>query len=304
MRYDIAVIGGGPAGYTAALYASRAGRTVVLFEKGSAGGQMGVTSTIENYPGYESVDGFTLAVKMEAQARAAGAEIVSAEVTGMTDGEQKTVRTTAGEYEAGAVIIATGARPRKLGVAGEAEYTGRGVSYCATCDGGFFRKKTVVVCGGGETALEDAAYLSNICENVIIVHRRDEFRASKYSVDKIKAKSNVTLKLGAVVSEVIGDGRRVCGVRLIYTDGREETVDTSGVFIAVGRVPETDVFDGLVERDGGGYIVAGEDTKTSCGGIFAAGDVRTKALRQIVTAASDGAVAARSAEEWLGNIRK
>ena len=299
-HYDVAIIGGGPAGYTAAIYACRAGRSTVLFEKASPGGQMGVTSTIENYPGFETVDGFELAMRMQAQAKKTGAVLVSDEiVSAELDGKTKTLSTRKGEiYSAGAVIIASGARPRLLGVSGEKEYTGRGVSYCATCDGMFYRKKTVVVNGGGNTALEDAVYLSNVCEKVIIVHRRDGFRASHSEVAKAEAKPNIEFKLNATVEEIVGDGARVNGVRIRCTDGREETIDCSGVFVAIGRDPETEMFAGKLELDGG-YIAAGEDCRTSVGGVFAAGDVRTKQLRQIVTAAADGASAARSADEWL-----
>ena len=298
--YDIAIIGGGPAGYTAAIYARRSGRSVVLIEKSSPGGQMGITSVIENYPGFESVDGFELAMRMQSQAEKLGTAIVSGDVTAVSlDGLVKTVTATSGEYKTKAVIIATGAKPRLLGVKGEKEFTGRGVSYCATCDGMFYRKKTVVVFGGGNTALEDAVYLSNICEKVIVVHRRDKFRATKYEVSLAEAKANVEFRLGAVAEEIIGTDGRVSGVSLSYADGRKESIDCSGVFIAIGRVPDTGMFDGQLELDPDGYVAAGEDCKTSIAGVYAAGDVRTKALRQIVTAASDGANAARSADEWL-----
>ena len=298
-KYDVAIIGGGPAGYTAAIYAQRAGRRVVLFEKGSPGGQMGITSEIENYPGFESIDGFTLAMKMREQAKKTGTEIISSGVvSAKLSGSEKKILTGKEEFTARSVIIATGAKPKLLGVSGEREYTGKGVSYCATCDGMFFKKKVVVVNGGGETAIEDALYLANICEKVIVVHRRDKFRASKYAVDKVESRENIEFRLNATVREITGDGVRVSGVRIVYTDGKEETVDAAGIFVAIGREADTEIFAEQVETDGG-YIVAGEDCRTSVGGVFAAGDVRTKKLRQIVTAASDGAIAARSADEWL-----
>lgn len=304
-RYDVAVIGGGPAGYTAALYSSRAGRSTVLFEKGSPGGQMGITSVIENYPGFESVDGFTLAVNMQNQAKNAGAVILNETVISVSLTEKtKTVVSSGGEYEADAVIIATGAKPRLLGVTGEKEYTGHGVSYCATCDGMFFRKKQVAVCGGGETALEDALYLSNICEKVTVIHRREGFRATRHTVEKCKGKENIEFVLNATVSEITGDGGRVSGVKITYTDGKSGTLPCSAVFVAIGRVPETELFTGQITADESGYIIAGEDCMTNIGGVFAAGDVRTKSLRQIVTAASDGAMAAKSAEEWINEIKQ
>ncbi len=299
-EYDITVVGGGPAGFTAALYSARAGRTVLLIEKGAPGGQMGITSLIENYPGVEPTDGFSLAVKMEEQAKRAGAEILHGEVTALSlDGTAKTVTVGEKTVKTRAVIVATGAKPRLLGVGGEKEYTSRGVSYCATCDGMFFRKKSVVVCGGGETAFEDALYLSNICEKVTLVHRRDSFRASEYTVGQAKKKDNIVFVTSATVSEIVGEGGRVNGVKISYSDGREESLPCAGVFVAVGRVPETALFVGQLDCDGGGYIIAGEDCLTSAYGVFAAGDVRTKSVRQIVTAAADGAVAAHSAEEYL-----
>ena len=303
-KYDIAIIGGGPAGYTAAIYASRAGRKTVLIEKGSPGGQMGITSVIENYPGFETVDGFELAMRMQEQAKKTGAELITAEVTEAFLGTTpKRLVTTAGTICADAVIIATGARPRLLGADGEREYTGRGVSYCATCDGMFFRRKTVIVNGGGNTALEDALYLSNICEKVIVVHRREGFRASRHEIEKARAKDNIEFRLNAVIEAIRGDGTRVTGAALRYTDGKSEEIGCAGVFIAIGRVPGTELYEGQLATDDGGYIAAGEDCRTSVDGVFAAGDVRTKKLRQIVTAASDGAAAAEEADSWLDEKR-
>lgn len=301
-NYDIAIIGGGPAGYTAAIYAGRAGHSSVVLEKNGPGGQMAVTSSIENYPGFDIVDGFELAYKMKSQAEAFGAVSVIGEVTRASlDGEEKVLTTSTGEeISARAVIVATGASPRPLGVPGEEEYKGRGVSYCATCDGMFFRKKTVAVVGGGDTAFEDALYLSNICEKVYVIHRRDKFRAAQRNVEKAKAKENVEFVLNAVPVEIAGEDGKVCGIKIRDTaSGEEKTLDCAGVFVAVGRAPDTAVFEGLLELDKSGYIVADESCKTSVPGVFVAGDVRTKDLRQIVTACADGAMAVHSAEEWL-----
>lgn len=301
-KYDIAIIGGGPAGYTAAIYAGRAGYTSVVIEKAGPGGQMAVTSAVENYPGFEMVDGFELAYKMKAQAEAFGAHSLTGEVTSVSlDGKEKTLVTSGGEeISSRAVIVATGASPRALAVPGEEEYKGRGVSYCATCDGMFFRKKVVAVVGGGDTAFEDALYLSNICEKVYVIHRRDSFRAAQRNVEKARLRDNIEFILNAVPVEITGDGNRVGGIKLRDTvSGEERVIECAGVFVAVGRVPDTAIFDGKLLLDGG-YVVAGEDCKTSVAGVFAAGDVRTKSLRQIVTACADGAMAVHSAEEWLG----
>ncbi len=303
-KFDIAIIGGGPAGFTAALYGCRAGFTTIVFEKASHGGQMGITSEIENYPGFAHVDGFELAMKMMDHAKGLGAVIKSQEVISVdVSGRRKTVKTNRGEYDVGAVIIAGGAKPRLLGVPGEEQYKGKGVSYCATCDGMFFRGKTVVVNGGGDTAFEDAVYLSNVCEKVYLVHRRDSFRASAASIKRAEAKGNIEFIKSSVVEEILGDGMKVSGVKLknVKTD-EITTVDCAGIFVAVGRVPDTEIYSDKLELDGGGYIVADETCRTNVPGVFAAGDVRTKPLRQIVTACADGATAVKFAEEWLAEI--
>lgn len=299
-QYDIIIIGSGPAGYTAAIYAGRAGYTSAVFEKMSPGGQMGITSSIENYPGYTEIDGFSLTEKMMKQAKKFGAvikheEVVSAEL----GGEIKLVKTKKEEYSARAVIIATGARPRYLSVPGEREFTGRGVSYCASCDGMFYKGKTVIVNGGGDTAIEDAMYLSNICEKVIIIHRRSEFRASQHGVNKAREKDNIEFVMDSVVEEIMGQSCvESVKIKNVVT-GEECSVPCAGIFIAIGRIPETELFGDQIETDKNGYIVAGEDCKTSLDGVYAVGDVRTKALRQIVTACADGANAVKSAEELL-----
>ncbi len=298
--YDIAIIGSGPAGYTAAIYSGRAGYTSVIFEKFSPGGQMGITSNIENYPGFASVDGFTLDQAMSKQAKSFGAVVKSEEIIDVDlDGKVKILKTKRNEYKARAVIVATGAKPRKLGLTGEEELTGRGVSYCATCDGMFYKDKTVVVAGGGDTALEDALYLSNICSKVIVVHRRDQFRAARHSVRKAEEKDNIDFRLCANVTEIFGE-KKFEGVKITFTDGRKERIEAAGLFVAVGRIPDSAMFRGKLELDENGYIKAGENCKTSVEGVFAAGDVRTKRLRQIVTACADGACAVNAAEEILG----
>lgn len=299
--YDIGIIGGGPAGYTAALYAGRGGYTSVVIEKDIPGGQMAVTSTVENYPGFKTVDGYDLAEKMKEQAHGFGCVSISDEAVGVElHGKRKKIILTGEEIEVGAVVIATGAKPRLLGVPGEKEYAGRGVSYCATCDGMFFRNKTVAVLGGGDTAFEDAMYLSNICEKVYIVHRRDSFRAASRTVEKAKEKSNIEFVLNKNVKEIAGEGGMVDHVVLLdKNSGETETIKCSGVFVAIGRDPDTALFKDKVELDNNGYIIADETCKTSVEGVYAAGDVRTKVLRQIVTACADGACAIRAAEEWL-----
>lgn len=300
--YDIAIIGGGPCGYTAALYAGRAGYTAVVIERAAPGGQMAITSNIENYPGFDPVGGFELAEKMMSGAERFGATSVFGEVTSVSlEGETKTLTLDDGTVIISrAVIIATGASPRRLNVAGENEYEGRGVSYCATCDGMFFRGRTVVVAGGGDTAFEDALYLSNLCERVYIVHRRDEFRAAASYVKKAEEKENIEFVLNAKIDEILGENGKVSA--LSYTDkvsGEAHTLPCSAVFVAVGRTPDTALFENKLALDKSGYIIADETCKTSADGVYAAGDVRTKPLRQIVTACADGAYAVHSAGEWL-----
>ncbi len=307
--YDIAIIGGGPAGYTAALYSGRAGYTAVVIEKMAPGGQMAITSNVENYPGFEAVSGFELAEKMMAGAERFGAESVFGEVTAVRlAGEAKRIAIDGADIdtfddnvmEARAVVLATGASPRKLGIPGEIEYEGRGVSYCATCDGMFFKNKTVVVVGGGDTAFEDALYLANICEKVYLVHRREEFRASASSVKRAAAKENIEFVKNALVEEIKGENGKVSA--LVYREklsGELRELPCSAVFAAIGRTPDTALVEGQVELDKSGYIVADETCRTSVEGVFAVGDVRTKHLRQIVTACADGATAIYFAEEWL-----
>lgn len=303
-KYNIAIIGGGPAGYTAALYSARAGLSVVLFEELAPGGQMATTSAIENYPGFdETVDGFELGQKMKNGAEKAGAESIFEEVTELDlFALPKTIKTTEGEYSADAVIIAAGANPRELGIEHEKELRGRGVSYCATCDGMMYRNKTVAVIGGGNTAAEDALYLSKLCKKVYLIHRRSSLRASVSYQKQLEMAENVEILWNSVPSEFIFDNI-IKGIKLKDTVSKNEySIDCDGIFIAIGRTPNTALVKGQLELDESGYINSDETTKTNIPGVFAAGDIRTKPLRQIVTAASDGAVASKFAEEYISEL--
>ena len=303
-KYNIAIIGGGPAGYTAALYSARAGLSVVLFEELAPGGQMATTSAIENYPGFdETVDGFELGQKMKNGAEKAGAESIFEEVTKLDlSALPKTIKTTEGEYSADAVIIAAGANPRELGIEHEKELRGRGVSYCATCDGMMYRNKTVAVIGGGNTAAEDALYLSKLCKKVYLIHRRSSLRASVSYQKQLEMSENVEILWNSVPSEFIFDNI-IKEIKLKDTVSKNEyLIDCDGIFIAIGRTPNTALVKGQLELDESGYIISDETTKTNIPGVFAAGDIRTKPLRQIVTAASDGAVASKFAEEYISEL--
>ena len=299
--YDMIVVGGGPGGYTAALYAARSGLDVLVLEKLSAGGQMALTETIENYPGFaEGVGGFELAEIMQRQAERFGAKSEYAEVEKMElSASPKVLYTSAGTFYAKTVVLATGANPRKLGVAGEDELVGRGVAYCASCDGMFYKDKTVVVVGGGNTAAEDALILSRIAKKVILVHRRDTLRATKVYHQPLMQTGNVEFRWNSVITELLHD-EKLTGVRLENVNtGEQELLPCDGVFVSVGRVPVTELVQGQLELDAGGYVVADETTATSIPGVYAVGDVRTKQLRQVVTAVADGAVAVHQAEQYL-----
>lgn len=299
--YDMIVVGGGPGGYTAALYAARSGLDVLVLEKLSAGGQMALTETIENYPGFaEGVGGFELAEIMQRQAERFGAKSEYAEVEKMElSASPKVLHTSAGTFYAKTVVLATGANPRKLGVAGEDELVGRGVAYCASCDGMFYKDKTVVVVGGGNTAAEDALILSRIAKKVILVHRRDTLRATKVYHQPLMQTENVEFRWNSVIAELLHD-EKLTGVRLENVKtGEQELLPCDGVFVSVGRVPVTELVQGQLELDAGGYVVADETTATSIPGVYAVGDVRTKQLRQVVTAVADGAVAVHRAEQYL-----
>lgn len=301
--YDMIVIGGGPAGYTAALYATRAGLDTLVIEKMSVGGQMTETLQIDNYPGFEDgIDGFSLGDKMKAGAERFGSKTILDEVLSVNlKGKIKKIQTSQDEFLSRTVVIATGAGHKKLGIDKENEYRGRGVAYCATCDGNFYRGKTVAVVGGGNSAVADAIVLSRICERVILIHRRDRLRATKIYHDQLMKTENVEFRWNSSVNKLIGEGR-LSGVELKNTvTGEIDELNIDGLFISVGRTPVTELFREQVQLDDVGYVVADESTRTNIEGIFAVGDVRTKALRQIITAASDGAVAAFYAEEYLNN---
>ena len=297
---DLIIVGGGPAGLNAALYAARAGLDAILFEKMFAGGQMVTTTTFENYIGFPNgVGAVDLALNMEEQAKNAGAKILYDEIVEIDLSEKiKKVKTANEEYEAKTVILCMGAAPRMLGVDGEERLRGNGVSYCATCDGAFFKNKTVAVVGGGDTALEDALFLSRYCQKVYLIHRRDSFRGAKVLSDKVAITENVELVLDSVVEKI--DGADTVESILVKNvkSGESKNLSVDGVFVAVGIEANIGLVENQVKLNGG-YINAGEDTKTSIAGVFAAGDIRIKPLRQVITAASDGAVAVYSAQKYL-----
>ena len=301
--HDMVIIGGGPGGYTAALYAARAGLDAVLLEALAPGGQMALSHQIDNYPGFEEgIDGYSLAVKMQREAERFGARTKLAQVLRADlSADPKVLDTSEGTFLARTVVLATGASPRELGVPGEQELTGRRVHYCADCDGMFYKGKTVVVVGGGNTAAQDAALLSRIARKVILVHRRDTLRATKIYHQPLMEADNVEFRWNSVVEgfEQGADGG-LAGVRLRDVNtGAQSSLDCDGVFVSIGRKPASDLARGQLELDESGYLVADESTKTSIPGVYAVGDVRTKQVRQVVTAVSDGAAAVHAAEEYL-----
>ncbi|MBQ6626172.1 MAG: thioredoxin-disulfide reductase [Ruminococcus sp.] len=301
--YDVLIIGGGPAGYTAALYSARAGFDTVILEKMAVGGQMTLTDVIDNYPGFpQGVDGFTLSSDMQKGAERFGTTTVYDEIVAVDlSGEIKEVETAfSGKLYSKVVIIATGANPRELGLENEEKLLGRGVHYCAHCDGRFYKDKVAVVVGGGNSAVSDALYLSHLCKKVYLVHRRDVLRATKIYHDPILKAENIDFCYNSVVSKIEEENGKVASVSLIDVKTNEKReIECDGVFISIGRKPATDFLQGALELDNSGYIIADESTKTSIDGVFAVGDVRTKTLRQVVTAVADGAVAAHFAEEYL-----
>lgn len=302
--YDMIIIGGGPAGYTAALYAARAGLDTLVIERMSVGGQMAITDIIDNYPGFdEGIDGFTLGMKMQAGAARFGAATEYANVISVELSEKiKTVMTERCEFYARTAVIATGANPRALGLGGEESLISRGVHYCAHCDGRFYRGKTVAVVGGGNTAVSDALYLSKLAKKVYIIHRRDAFRATKIYVDALLSSDNVEFIKDSALSEYETENGRLIGVKTKnLKSGVESSLSLDGVFVSIGRDPATSLFKNALALDGGGYIIADETTKTNINGVFAVGDVRTKPLRQVVTAVADGAVAVHFAEEYISS---
>ena len=299
--YDVIIIGGGPAGYTAALYTARAGLSTLVLEKLFAGGQMMETTQIDNYPGIpDGIDGITLGMQMQAGATRFGAVTRNEEVLSVElNSTPKTVKTTEAEYSAKVVIVATGANHRPLGVENEKELVGKGVAYCAACDGMFYRGKTVAVVGGGNSAVADALLLSRIAKKVYLIHRRETFRATKIYQQPLEQAENIEILRSNVVKKLLY-GDKLTGVELENTQTGEKTLlELDGLFVSVGRNPATELFAGQLELDEGGYIVADESTRTNISGVFAVGDVRTKAVRQIITAAADGATAAWYAEEYL-----
>lgn len=310
---DVIIIGAGTAGLTAAIYALRAGKSVLVLEQGNYGGQIINTPKVENYPGIEQISGYEFAAGLYRQAEKLGMEYRSEKVTdirleGGAEAKEelssasletgnKIVETTEQSYRARAVILATGAKNRLLGIEKESEYTGRGISYCATCDGMFFRGKKVAVVGGGNTALEDAAFLSNYCEKVYLIHRRETFRGEEKLVKELRKKENVEFFLNKTVQELEGGATLQAVVLRDKISGEESRLEISGLFVAIGQMPENGVFAGVVDLDENGYILAGEDCRTNVEGIFAAGDCRKKTVRQLTTAAADGAVAALAAAQ-------
>lgn len=299
--YDMLIIGGGPGGYTAALYAARAGLSALVLEKLAPGGQMALTSQIDNYPGFPNgVDGFTLGQDMRSAAERFGAKTVMAAVQSLDlHANPKSAETAKGTFYGRTVVFATGANPRKLGIPGEKELTGLGVSYCAHCDGMFYRGKTVAVVGGGNSAAADALILSRIAKKVYIIHRRDTLRATKIYHEPLLQAENVEFVWNSAVAELLG-GERLSGVRVRHLrSGDVREIELDGLFVSIGREPATELVTDQLTLDSAGYIAAGEDTLTNIPGVFAVGDVRSKALRQVVTAVADGAMAAQMAEEFL-----
>ncbi|MBR3611151.1 MAG: thioredoxin-disulfide reductase [Oscillospiraceae bacterium] len=297
---DIIIIGAGTAGLTAAIYGQRAGLSCRIFEKSAPGGQIVNSPSIENYPGKFGVSGYDYSMALFEQAQKLGAKVEFAEVTGIDfSGAEKKVITSAGEFSAKAVIIANGAARRKIGCKGEDEFEGRGVSYCATCDGNFFRGKTVAVVGGGESAFEETEYLAEICDKVYLIHRRDVFTAAKTAVDSVLKKKNVTVLTNSVIEEIKGASAVSSIILKNRANGSTAEIPLSAVFVAIGLKPENEIYKGVLKLDDYGYFDAQEDCTTDIGGVFVAGDTRKKALRQLVTAASDGAAAATAAANYI-----
>ena len=299
--YDVIIIGGGPAGYTAALYSARAGLNTLVIERMSVGGQLTLTGDVENYPGFtDGIDGFTLGANMQASAERFGAKTLFDEVTEvfLTDKIKKIV-TLGTELYTKSIIISSGASPRELGIDKESEFIGRGIHYCAHCDGRFYKNKTVAVVGGGNSAVSDALYLSRLAKKVYLVHRRDSLRATKIYHEPLMNAENIEILWSSQISELKYSDRINGAILQSTSDASQQELECDAIFVSIGRKPNTEIFKGILDLDENGYIIADESTKTSIDGIFAAGDVRTKVLRQIVTAVSDGATAAHHAEEYI-----
>lgn len=303
-QYDVVIIGAGPGGMTAALYASRANLSVAMIDRGIYGGQMNNTAAIENYPGFKSIMGPDLAQNMYDSSVNFGAEYVYGTVSSVEDhGDYKIVKTDEDELQAKVVIIATGSEYKKLGIPGEHEYGGKGVSYCAVCDGAFFKNKNVVVVGGGDSAIEEASYLAGIVDHVTVIHRRDQLRAQKVIQDRAFANDKIDFIWNSNVTEVLGDDNKVTGVKVINNQTNEEsTVETSGVFIYVGLLPMTDAFKDLKITDKDGWIKTNDQMETAIPGVYAIGDVRQKDLRQIATAVGEGGIAGQQAFKYVESL--
>lgn len=301
--YDIIIIGAGPAGLTAALYALRANKTVLLLEKASFGGQMTFSPKIENYPGYEEISGNELADKLFEQVLAQGADFELEEVVSLKDnGSTKTVVTDSGEHESKAVIIATGAKHRLLGVKGEDDFVGNGISFCAVCDGAFYENKEVIVIGGGNSALQEAILLSDLCKKITVVQNLADFTGEKKLVEILKSKSNVDFIFNTVVKEFTGDDELKGAVIENTETGEEKEITFDGAFVAIGLAPDNKAFENVAELDKFGYVASDEACLTKTAGVFTAGDCRTKRIRQITTAAADGAVAALAACDYIDKM--
>ena len=299
--HDIVIIGAGTAGLSAAIYACRSGKSVLVLEENYYGGQIVNTPQIENYPGIQNISGFDFASGLFEQAKALGTEFVFAKAESIRNTEgQREVVTAEKVYPCKAIILATGAKNRMLGLEKEKELTGKGVSYCATCDGAFFKGKTVAVCGGGNTALLDALHLSEGCEKVYVIHRRQEFRAEEHLQERVAEKKNIRCMLECGITELLGEDALQGIVVESLADGRKNILEVDGLFIAIGHVPDNYRFEDSIALDEKGYVIAGEDCKTSMEGVFVAGDCRTKHVRQLTTAAADGSVAALAACEYIG----
>ena len=300
--YDIIIIGAGPAGLTAAIYARRASKNVLVLEAKSYGGQIINTLDIENYPVEAHISGFDFATKLYNQAKDLGAEIIFEKVVDINNKDSiKEVITTKNTYSAKAVIIATGSENRKLGLSNEDQLVGKGISYCATCDGAFYKGKTVAVVGGGNTALEDALYLTDVASKVYLIHRRDEFRGAESTINHLKEKDNIEFVYNSNVTK-LNANEKLTSIEITNKDGSVKTIDVDGLFIAVGRIPENQNFAKLINLDEAGYVKAGEDCITNVAGIFVAGDNRVKEVRQLVTATSDGAIAATNAVKYINSL--
>jgi len=298
-QFDIIIVGGGPAGLTAAIYARRAGKTVLVLEKAAIGGQIASSPKVDNFPAVPGISGAELADRLYNQADEAGARIELEEVVEVRHGNPHTVITDYGTYTCTALILATGMKHRTLGLAGEEELAG--ISYCAVCDGAFYKGRDTAVCGGGNTALQDALYLSDLCRHVTLIHRRDTFRADPILVEALKQRTNVTVLLNTVPEALLSENGTLTGLVLRSTiSGEPSTLDVNGLFVAVGQQPEGELAQTLAVADGTGFIPAGEDCLTSAAGVFAAGDCRAKEVRQLTTACADGAVAALAACRFCG----